>query len=62
VRNCVDLALLARSVDARWKGPYKSSIGLSRLVKIYLDLNLLKGGVQKSNWEIGICGLSSADK
>ncbi|KAI0252648.1 ribonuclease H-like protein [Lactifluus subvellereus] len=57
VRNCVDLALLARSVDTRWKGPYKGSIGLSRLVEIYLGLNLPKGGVQKSNWEMELSAL-----
>ena len=52
VRNCIDLALLARSVDVRWKGPYKGSIGLSRLVAIYLERYLPKGGVQTSNWEM----------
>ena len=52
VRNCVDLALLARSVDTRWKGPYKGGIGLSRLAEIYLKRRLPKGGTQRSNWEM----------
>jgi hypothetical protein len=52
VRNCVDLALLARTVDTRWKGPYKAGIGLSRLVETYLERTLFKGGIQKSNWEM----------
>jgi asparagine synthetase A len=52
VRRCIDLALLARSVDKRWKGPYKGSIGLSRLVAIYLERYLQKGDVQTSNWEM----------
>jgi len=52
VRNCVDLALLARSVDTRWKGPYKGGIGLSRLAEIYLKRRLPKGGIQRSNWEM----------
>ncbi|KAI0307542.1 hypothetical protein B0F90DRAFT_1621606, partial [Multifurca ochricompacta] len=51
VRNCVDLALLARSVDGRWKGPYNGGIGLSRLVEIYLERNLPKGRIRRSNWE-----------
>jgi len=52
VRNCVDLALLARSVDKRWKGPYKNSIGLSRLAEVYLGRYLPKGDTQRSNWEM----------
>jgi len=52
VRNCVDLALLARTVDTRWKGPYKGGIGLSRLAEIYLKRTLPKGGTQRSNWEM----------
>ena len=52
VRNCVDLALLARSVDTRWKGPYKGGIGLSRLAEIYLKRRIPKGGIQRSNWEM----------
>lgn len=52
VRNCVDLALLARSADnTRWKGPYKGGIGLSRLADTYLGQKLAKGRVQTSNWE-----------
>lgn len=51
VRNCVDLALLARSVDTRWKGPYSGGIGLSRLVETYLGQKLIKGREQTSNWE-----------
>jgi len=51
VRNCVDLALLARSVDERWKGPYGGGIGLSRLVDAYLGRRLVKGRAQTSNWE-----------
>ncbi|KAH9996610.1 ribonuclease H-like domain-containing protein [Russula vinacea] len=52
VRNCVDLSLMARTVDnERWKGPYKGGIGLSRLVNVYLGRQLVKGGIQKSNWE-----------
>jgi len=52
VRNCVDLALLARSVDERWKGPYGGGIGLSRLVDTYLGRKLAKGRAQTSNWEV----------
>lgn len=52
VRNCVDLALLARSVDERWKGPYKGGIGLSRLAEVYLGRYLPKGDIQTSNWEM----------
>jgi len=52
VRNCVDLALLARSVDRQWKGPYKGGIGLSRLAETYLQRKLPKGGIQRSNWEM----------
>src|ERR1700733_11270920 len=52
VRNCVDLAVLARSVDERWKGPYGGGIGLSRLVDTYLGRKLAKGRAQTSNWEV----------
>jgi len=52
VGNCVDLALLARSVDAQWKGPYKAGIGLSRLAEMYLERKLPKGGIQTSDWEM----------
>ncbi|KAI0005439.1 ribonuclease H-like domain-containing protein [Russula compacta] len=52
VRNCVDLALLARTVDTRWKGPYKGGIGLSRLAEVYLKRILPKGDIQRSDWEM----------
>ncbi|KAJ6501715.1 ribonuclease H-like domain-containing protein [Mycena vitilis] len=52
VRNCVDLSLLARSVDnIRWKGRYKDPIGLARLIATYEDRLLSKGKVTRSNWE-----------
>lgn len=52
VRNCVELALLARSVDnARWKGKYTNPLGLSRLLETYVGFSLAKGKVQRSNWE-----------
>ena len=51
-RNCVDLSLLARTVDnQRWKGKYANPIGLSRLCETYEELTLQKGKVQLSNWE-----------
>ncbi|KAI0639038.1 ribonuclease H-like domain-containing protein [Trametes polyzona] len=51
-RNCVDLSLLARTVDnRRWKGKYASPIGLARLCETYEELTLQKGRVQTSNWE-----------
>ncbi|KAG2155447.1 ribonuclease H-like domain-containing protein [Suillus clintonianus] len=51
-RNCVELALLARSVDnARWKGKYTNPLGLSRLLETYEGFSLAKGKVQRSNWE-----------
>ena len=51
-RNCVDLSLLARTVDNnRWKGKYANPIGLSRLCEAYEDLTLNKGKIQTSNWE-----------
>jgi len=52
VRNCVDLSLLARSVDKRWTGPYKGGIGLSHLAEIYLKRKVRKGHIQTSNWEL----------
>ncbi|KAI9512325.1 ribonuclease H-like domain-containing protein [Russula earlei] len=52
VRNCVDLSLLARSVDERWKGPYKAGIGLSRLAQTYLKRRVPKGRIQRSDWEM----------
>ncbi|KAG1755016.1 ribonuclease H-like domain-containing protein [Suillus paluster] len=52
-RNCVELALLARSVDnARWKGKYTNPLGLSRLLENYENFSLAKGKVQRSNWEV----------
>ncbi|KAF7320014.1 3'-5' exonuclease domain-containing protein [Mycena kentingensis (nom. inval.)] len=50
--GCVDLSLLARTVDnGRWKGKYSQPIGLQRMVAIYEDLLLHKGKVTRSNWE-----------
>ncbi|KAI0271572.1 ribonuclease H-like domain-containing protein [Gloeopeniophorella convolvens] len=54
VRNCVDLGLLARSVDPQWKGPYVRPLGLSRLAETYLDRRVAKGRVQRSNWEAAL--------
>ncbi|KAL4068284.1 ribonuclease H-like domain-containing protein [Scleroderma yunnanense] len=52
VRNCVDLSLLARSIDnARWKGRYTNPIGLARLLETYDMTTLAKGKTQRSNWE-----------
>ncbi|KAJ7139782.1 ribonuclease H-like domain-containing protein [Mycena epipterygia] len=51
LRNCVDLSLLARSVDARWKGRYSEPIGLARLIAAYEDRLLSKGKITRSNWE-----------
>ncbi|KAJ7919090.1 ribonuclease H-like domain-containing protein [Mycena leptocephala] len=52
IRNCVDLSLLAKSVDnARWKGKYSEPIGLARLIAAYEDRLLAKGKVTRSNWE-----------
>jgi hypothetical protein len=51
-RSCVDLALLARSVDnAKWKGYYTNPIGLARLVQTYEYLAMEKGKITRSNWE-----------
>ncbi|KAG8220028.1 ribonuclease H-like domain-containing protein [Butyriboletus roseoflavus] len=53
VRNCVELSLLARTVDnARWKGKYTNQLGLARLVETYEQATLLKGRVQRSDWEL----------
>ncbi|KAJ7071520.1 ribonuclease H-like domain-containing protein [Mycena amicta] len=50
--GCVDLSLLARSVDnSRWKGKFSEPIGLARLIATYEDLLLFKGKVTRSNWE-----------
>lgn len=52
VRNCVDLSLLARTVDnARWKGKYSQPIALARLCEAYEELTLQKGKITRSNWE-----------
>ncbi|KAJ7169533.1 ribonuclease H-like domain-containing protein [Mycena filopes] len=52
LRNCVDLSLLARSVDnPRWKGKYGDPIGLARLIAAYEDRLLQKGRITRSNWE-----------
>ena len=52
VSNCVELGLLARTVDnPRWKGKYTQPIGLSRLCETYFGLMLPKGKIQRSNWE-----------
>ncbi|EGO03007.1 hypothetical protein SERLA73DRAFT_176493 [Serpula lacrymans var. lacrymans S7.3] len=51
-RNCVDLSLLARSVDnAYWKGKYTVPIGLSHLLETYEGFSLSKGDVRLSDWE-----------
>ena len=56
-RNCIDLALLARTVDnARWKGRYRDPIGLSRLCETYEELSLEKGRITRSNWEAVLSG------
>lgn len=51
IRGCVDLSLLARSVDSRWKGRYSNPIGLANLVATYEFLALGKGKITRSNWE-----------
>lgn len=52
MRNCVDLSLLARTVDnERWKGRYVAPIGLARLCEAYEELTLAKGKATRSNWE-----------
>ncbi|KAJ6627270.1 ribonuclease H-like domain-containing protein [Mycena sp. CBHHK59/15] len=52
IRNCVDLSLLAKSVDnRRWKGKYREPIGLARLIATYEDRLLPKGKITRSNWE-----------
>ena len=49
--NCVDLALLARTVDnAQWAGIYDSPIGLARLIERYEYRLLLKGKISRSDW------------
>ncbi|KAF5355649.1 hypothetical protein D9756_004211 [Leucocoprinus leucothites] len=52
VKNCVDLALLARSVDnEKWKGRYTDPVGLARLIAVYENRALAKGKITRSNWE-----------
>jgi len=52
VHNCVDLSLLARTVDnARWQGKYNHPLGLARLVESYEYRILVKGKITRSNWE-----------
>ncbi|PPQ90406.1 hypothetical protein CVT25_014924 [Psilocybe cyanescens] len=52
VYNCVDLSLLARTVDnARWKGKYNNPLGLARLIESYEFRLLPKGKTTRSNWE-----------
>jgi hypothetical protein len=51
MKSCVDLALLARSVDSQWKGKYTNPLGLARLVAVYENLVLAKGKTARSNWE-----------
>ncbi|KAJ7666462.1 ribonuclease H-like domain-containing protein [Mycena rosella] len=52
IRSCVDLSLLARSVDnPRWKGRYNDPIGLARLIATYENRLLSKGKITRSNWE-----------
>ncbi|KIY67573.1 ribonuclease H-like protein [Cylindrobasidium torrendii FP15055 ss-10] len=51
VLGCAELSYLARSADnARWKGSYKSLIGLARLTEVYLGGVLDKGHITRSNW------------
>jgi len=52
LKSCVDLALLARTVDNKqWKGGYTNPLGLARLVATYEDRDLVKGKITRSNWE-----------
>jgi len=51
MKSCIDLSLLARSVDSRWKGKYTNPIGLANLVATYEFLALGKGKITRSNWE-----------
>ncbi|KIM48368.1 hypothetical protein M413DRAFT_440097 [Hebeloma cylindrosporum] len=53
--NCVDLSLLARTVDNdRWEGKYNSSLGLARLIEIYEYRLLPKDKITRSNWEANL--------
>ncbi|KAF9535507.1 ribonuclease H-like domain-containing protein [Crepidotus variabilis] len=52
MRNCVDLTLLAKTVDnARWAGKYSAPLGLARLIESYEYKLLPKGNITRSNWE-----------
>lgn len=51
MKSCVDLSLLARSVDNQWKGKYTNPLGLARLIATYDNLALGKGRISRSNWE-----------
>jgi len=52
IYNCVDLSLLARTVDnARWQGKYTHPLGLARLIESYEYRILVKGKITRSNWE-----------
>lgn len=54
-RNCVDLSLLARTVDnSQWKGGYNRPIGLARLCETYFQRTLDKGKTCRSNWEANL--------
>jgi len=51
-RSCVDLSLLARSVDnEQWKGKFSNPLGLARLVEAYENSYLPKGKIVRSDWE-----------
>ncbi|KAF9474307.1 ribonuclease H-like protein [Pholiota conissans] len=55
MHNCVDLSLLARTVDnARWQGKYNSPLGLARLIETYEYRLLGKGKTSRSNWEAAL--------
>jgi hypothetical protein len=52
ISHCVDLSLLARTVDnARWQGNYSHPLGLARLIESYEYRILVKGKITRSNWE-----------
>jgi len=60
LKNCVDLTLLARTVDNKqWKGRYTRPLGLARLVATYVYRDLVKGKITRSNWE---CKLTKPQK
>ncbi|KZV76925.1 ribonuclease H-like protein [Peniophora sp. CONT] len=51
VRGCIDLSLLARTVDSRWTGKYNKPIGLAHLTETYLERGLQKGRISRSDWQ-----------